>query len=298
MDPRALACGVVAAALSVPATVSGTVLPGVPSYYWYHGCSPTSGGMMVGYWDGLPGYENLFYGDASVETRAVRDMIASPNHIQDPLLQHPSDCIADFMQTDAAGYTDWADIGPGLEQYIEWDNPDTPVNESHEATVTTYQAFGGLSWELFKGQIDAGRPVLMNLYAYVEGEFLGHSVVGYGYQDDMFEISLLDGAGQVNLTVGGFTVQDTWGEGTSGSSWWGWDRDPCAPVEPVIDGQGHEWWPWLDMGLYPEDPMYEWFAYQAVTLDIIVPEPTTAALLAASCLVLIPRRVSRRRTDR
>ena len=31
-------------------------MSGVPDYYWYNGCSPTSGGTLVGYWDHQPGY--------------------------------------------------------------------------------------------------------------------------------------------------------------------------------------------------------------------------------------------------
>ncbi len=30
-------------------------LEDVPDYDWYHGCSPTSGGMVFGYWDNQPG---------------------------------------------------------------------------------------------------------------------------------------------------------------------------------------------------------------------------------------------------
>jgi hypothetical protein len=110
-------------------TASAAVISGVPEYLWYHGCAPTSAGMLVGYWDGRPGYGDLFYGDASVQTQAVSDMIASPQHLTDPYCRyHAANSVADFMRTDLAGYSDYADIGKGLQQYIEWDNPNTPMS--------------------------------------------------------------------------------------------------------------------------------------------------------------------------
>src|SRR5262249_45443900 len=58
------------------------LLPGCPAYDWYHGCSPTSAGMLMGYWD-LHGYGNLFdaQGWAQVsQTSFVEDQISSPAH--------------------------------------------------------------------------------------------------------------------------------------------------------------------------------------------------------------------------
>ena len=89
-------------------------ISGVPTYEWYYGCGPTTGGMLIGTWDGRPGYGNLFDGDASVETPATRAMIASDAHIVSgsengytygdwhnsasyPNHEANPDCIADFM---------------------------------------------------------------------------------------------------------------------------------------------------------------------------------------------------------
>jgi len=35
------------------------LIEGVPNYRWNYGCTPTCGGMIIGYWDNQPGYENL-----------------------------------------------------------------------------------------------------------------------------------------------------------------------------------------------------------------------------------------------
>ncbi len=41
-------------------SLGGTTLSGVPTYDWWYGCSPTSAGMMVGYYD-TKGYKGLSY---------------------------------------------------------------------------------------------------------------------------------------------------------------------------------------------------------------------------------------------
>ncbi len=287
--------GVVALTLA-PVSTMAAVLPGVPSYQWYYGCSPTSGAMIVGYWDGLPGYGDLFYGDASVETQAVRDMIASPEHISGS--PHAQNCVADFMGTGLNGTTAHSHIGPGLEAYIEWDDPNTPVNEAYEAERELHQSvlFGGdATWDLLKSEIDAGRPMLLNLGIRYEGKLLGHTVVGYGYQADMFEISLVGQDGPINLTVGGFAIRDTWAEGIEGATWCGWDG---SVVHPIIDEYGVEWWPWVDMVGGPHASYLEWYIYQGITLDITVPEPTTVALLAAPLPLLIMVQIRRGRPRR
>jgi len=263
----------------------GAVLPGVPAYLWYYGCTPTSAGMIVGYWDGLPGYENLFDGDASTETQATRDMIASPEHLADPDSSHHSaNCIADFMRTDLAGTTIYGNEAPGLAQYIAWDDPETAINESYEPVIETHDPWE-MDWALFTGEIDVGRPVMLNMVWWVsKDEWYGHTVVGYGYQDDLFEIS--------GMTVGGFAVRDTWPDGPEGAFWLDSDQNP---VEPIIDQDGVEWWPWLVLGDYlPYDSIPDWTIIQSFTVDIVVPEPTTVALLAGPVPMLVRRRKIRR----
>ena len=44
---------------SVTRLSSRKVISGVPEYRWNYGCAPTSGGMVVGYWDRKPEYSDL-----------------------------------------------------------------------------------------------------------------------------------------------------------------------------------------------------------------------------------------------
>jgi len=77
---------------------STITLMGVPEYQWFHGCSPTAGGMLFGYWDSKPGYGNLFDGDASTwwgnddGSTGTKRMVASQEFITGT--SHPLNCIA------------------------------------------------------------------------------------------------------------------------------------------------------------------------------------------------------------
>jgi hypothetical protein len=100
----------------------GVTLNNAPDYDWWHGCSPTSAGMMMGYYD-INGYGSLYYnnlvpgGPAELSTYGsgpyiAKDAIASSGHISDfysggygasgddvvpPF--HSFDSLADFMGT-------------------------------------------------------------------------------------------------------------------------------------------------------------------------------------------------------
>jgi len=109
----------------------GVSLEGTCDYDWWYGCSPTSGGMMLGYYD-RNGYNGLSYsnlvpgGVAETNTYPstpgrwdylAQYAIASPGHVydfygggggaygDDRPQSRPSNCLADFMGTsqDAAG---------------------------------------------------------------------------------------------------------------------------------------------------------------------------------------------------
>ena len=91
-----------------------------PNYDWWYGCSPTSAGMMVGYYD-RSGYGGLQYPDlvpggvAEANTfgapgALVNGVIASAQHIADyypggygasgdDVGTHSPNCLADFMET-------------------------------------------------------------------------------------------------------------------------------------------------------------------------------------------------------
>jgi hypothetical protein len=110
-------------------TQQAGVLPNAPDYDWWYGCSPTSAGMMMGYYD-INGYNGLYYpnlvpgGTAELSTYPTtgtyiaNDAIASVGHYTafyndsdgdsdpymdsgDDLARDPSafNCLADFMGT-------------------------------------------------------------------------------------------------------------------------------------------------------------------------------------------------------
>lgn len=106
----------------------GSSLPDESTYSWWFGCSPTSAGMLLSWYD-RNGYSNFVPGgEAELDTfgnvdALVNDIIASPGHIADFYSDgynlggddvaapwHDFDCLADFMGTsqDAYGNTNGA----------------------------------------------------------------------------------------------------------------------------------------------------------------------------------------------
>jgi hypothetical protein len=111
--------------------IQGTTLPNTSDYDWWYGCSPTSAGMMAGYYDrnGYGGlyYDNLVPGGVS-ETSTfpstegswnylAQYAIASQGHVADfygggygatgddvSPPWHSFDCLADFMGTSQDAY--------------------------------------------------------------------------------------------------------------------------------------------------------------------------------------------------
>ena len=272
-------------------------LSGVPMYTWWNGCSPTAGGMMVGYWDtNKAGYDTLFEGDSSFfwgaadGSTGTKSMIAGKAHnAAKTWMGHPADSLADFMHT-VDGGTSTSGIVSGLEGYVEWDNPATATDESwpadplaashYDASVDLmrgpYYAGGTFGYDDFKAEIDAGRPMLLNLKTfYSTTDWVGHSVVGYGYQADMFQLEWAVPGPNPIVTVGGFAVMDTWDNGTAQSFWRG---DDGSTVYSYIDGDGVEWWPFLDYRRSSFKYYFDWMVVEGIALDIqydMIPEPTT-----------------------
>ncbi len=285
----------------------------VPSYYWYYGCSPTSGAMLVGYWDSKPGYQNLFASDASMENAATRAMIASQAHITAgaehgytygdwhnspsyPDHENNPDCIADFMHT-VNMESRQADIASGLKAYVEWDNPATAVNESYEATAANIDDpfFGGsFAYSSLKAEINADRPVLLDVYTYHISQWYGHSIVCFGYQDSMFTV--YPAGGSSNIVVPGIAVEDTWQNGTGMSEWLmdtNGDNTPDSYYNSYIDPSGIEWWPYYtfsDTAGFTYTSYWDWAFGDAVTLDIAVPEPATILLFFLGSFTLLRKR--------
>lgn len=228
---------------------SEVVISGVPAYIWRHGCGPTAVGMVVGYYDGL-GFDDLVPGDASTQTDAVDQMIASggdssaPNppgseqhyedyaypqdyypgslledaYLTDGRTPHADDSLADFMDTSKSerdNYYGWSwsnDIAPSFENYVLAQNP------AYITATRTYFMGFSLTWELLQNEIDAGRPMVFLVDSSGDGS-TDHFVTVVGYRDT--------GTRQ-------YAVWDTWfstlrwedflpiASGTSWGVWGGW----------------------------------------------------------------------------
>jgi hypothetical protein len=241
-------------------------------------------------------------------------MIASPEHVADYWGEpdpnpggHADNCVADFMGTSRDplpnGSTYLSNIALGLESFANWDNPDTATNEAYHADswidyVGLYS--GSFTWEAYKEEIDAGKPMLLSLLEYHGGStWYGHSVVGYGYEDNMFDLKICDGVGYKDVTVGGFAVWDTWGTSSSQSSWldWNWNI-----IDSYYDPDtGIEWWPFLDMTLTNScslnSSLWDWEVRGGVYFHPgdPIPEPTTIILMSCGLFGLLGGAIRQRR---
>lgn len=181
---------------------------GVPGYLWRHGCGPTSVGMVIGHHDNLS-FDDLFEGDATSQTEAVNQGIASqedqqdPKHYEDysqtidsgessPLPdkseppqgdEHTSDCIADFMQTSWSavdnfyGWSWSSDIHPSFNNYVEL------RNSTYSHSVNFYKMGSTLNWEVLTNEIDHNRPMVFLVDSNGDG-WTDHFVTVVGYRTE------------------------------------------------------------------------------------------------------------------
>jgi len=192
------------------------VIPGVPNYVWHHGCAPTAVGMIIGYYDGQ-GYGDLIPGEASLQTVAVNQTIASDGsvrnyqHFEDycipfdadatepipdqsqlapPSQRHPDNSIADFMQTSWSknkltyGASLFEMIGIGFADFVK-----SRYSSLHptfryydlEANLDFINPYSLEVWNNVKSEIDHGRPLVFCLKNRASGE--GHAVPVFGYRE-------------------------------------------------------------------------------------------------------------------
>ncbi len=149
-----------------PGGAGVAVLAGVPSYTWYHGCGPTSLGMMLGYWDAR-GFPELIPGANDWETNrpAIEEAIASPGHIRDyvPMPDrtptpddpyHADDCIADFCGASRDPLKPgWSYYGRQDDGLCGW------ALHCGYASTSRQLRFWELLWEQLVAAVDAGEPV-------------------------------------------------------------------------------------------------------------------------------------------
>ncbi|MDQ7092434.1 C39 family peptidase [Desulfosporosinus sp. PR] len=130
-------------------TVIEKVISGVPQYLWYRGCSPTSAGMVLGYWSSH-GYPNLHTGNTLI------------------------DQLANAMNTTSKGATNTSDIPSGIEAVARSAGYGLTIHSSNDSYGRDYS-----TWSDWKYQIDIGKPLLANM----EGatKYSDHTVAGVGY---------------------------------------------------------------------------------------------------------------------
>jgi len=187
-----------------PATTDNTTLiDGVPAYEWYHGCGPTAGGMILGYWDAR-GFDDLIPGSNDWDTNrdAIQNMIASQGHVDDYALYdgvddsshaqpypdlsehgmglpHRSDCLADCMRTSQSrfgmkyGWSTWDNMSGGLVDYARLCGYDSEM---------TQKDFAWGLWDALVAAIDAGEPAELLVDTDANGA-TDHFVTAIGYDD-------------------------------------------------------------------------------------------------------------------
>lgn len=231
----------VAGARDVVAAAGEVLLAGVPAYRWHDGCAPTSAGMLLGYYD-AHGFPGLIEGDASTQTAAADQAIASHGsfadrrHYEDyalplegvsgsPILEdrseapagdeHPDDSLADFMKTSrsslglAYGWSFTSYAGCAVQDYVAAVDPSVAVTYS-DVSIYGTGAYK-LSFASLQAEIDAGRPLVLFVDSSGDG-VVDHAVLAFGYRE-----------------TGGFpeyACRDTWSTGVRWSAF----REPTAGV--------------------------------------------------------------------
>lgn len=313
LGARGIAAMVVSALILLPASHSfgvversGTVLIGgkevayhqqggqlsnTCNYAWWHGCSPTSAGMMMGHYDrngynSVP-YDNLVPGGAAEQNTfgtpgaLVNGIIASPGHISDFYSGgygasgddvsppgHGFNCLADFMATsqDSAGNTNGS-----TKFYYFVDN--SPLYESDIYSGGPYETSGmyGIGEYLEYAGYDAS--VLYNQYIF------GYGSIAAGFTLAQYQAEINAGR-PVMIHVEGHSM---FGYGYSESSneiyvFDTWDTD--------TDGQNPGTMLWGDAYPYGTGSL----EHYGVTVLTPIPEPGTVLLLGLGALAFMRKR--------
>ena len=175
------------------------VIADVPKYLWHHGCGPTAAGMVLGYWD-MHGYPNLIDGNSSTQTSAVNQAIASTQHYNDyskPIDDwntgvladksslggaHKNNSIADWMRTSWSidgmcyGWAYASNMDDAIDSYADW--------KGYSNFTATNEIWGDFTWEDFKTEIDAGRPMVFLVDTDANGS-TDHFIPAIGYDDSL-----------------------------------------------------------------------------------------------------------------
>jgi hypothetical protein len=285
--------------LSAVMTVRGAILPDGLAFYeqgsvtlsdpgdyaWWHGCSPTAAGMIMGHYD-VSGYNGQSYsnlvpgGNAENNTYGVgpylaNNAIASSGHISDfysgPINAsgddvappfHSFNCLADFMGTsqdscgNANGWTTFWTFTNGAP-FTESDAVNIGVaNKDGMYGIGEYLEYAGYDAAVLYTQLiySSSAPLGFTFAQYMAEinagrpviiQVEGHSMYGYGYE----------------ATSNTVLLHDTWTLGQHSMTWGG--------SYPYGSSQLQQW------GVVALTP---------------IPEPATICLLSLGALSLIRRK--------
>ena len=255
----------VAVAVPEPNPAAGVnVLTNVPAFTWCYGCSATSAGMVMGYYDNQ-GYEDMYTGPTNggvcpmnnelywghtvwpsvtcgecplVATHIGKDGRIVRGHVEDYWIDygHPGpdpyivngwtehthgDCTGDYMgtnqsdvgnsdgsttfyyYTNGAALCDYTGAEPGnrdgchgMRLFVE-SRGYTVVANCSQYIMGYNGNTQGFTFDNFKAEIDAGRPVLIQVS--------GHTMVGFGY----------------NTSGNTIHIHDTWDNSDHTMTWGG-----------------------------------------------------------------------------
>lgn len=188
------------ASLVTEVSSSIRIIKDAVEYTWQVGCTPTAVSMVIGYWD-RHGYDNLIIGDSSTYSDAVKNAIASTGHYADYYTgtavdasqtggTHSDDSIADFLHTSRSafglddGITFYGFQGVGVHGFANY--------RGYDNFETTGKAWGGFTFSNMTTEIDAGRPVLLDVDSTADG-VNDHSIAVFGYNSSTQQLLVHDG---------------------------------------------------------------------------------------------------------
>ena len=159
----------------------------MPYLDWMYGCSPTSGGMILGYWDNYSQYSSNDYGNLS---KYHFQRTYTPGGT-DYNVSTAQQWCSTYMNTDLSdGNTSEGNIGPGMTGAANSANCGS-YNFSQWTSASYATGTNTTKLNLFKGEVDNNRPSITSIP--------GHSVACVGY----------DIVGANTFMV----VHNTWNEG-------------------------------------------------------------------------------------
>lgn len=234
-----------AGATKIVAHHQGAILANAPDYDWWYGCSPTSAGMMMGYYD-INGYDGLTYdnlvpgGTAELSSYGIpgalaNSVIASSGHIADfysggymasgddvtpPF--HSFNSLADFMGTsqdsvsNSNGSTTFWTWNDGAKFTAQDAVDNGLMDRSGMYGITEYLDYAGYGYDVAYNQYTDNIGLT---YGFTFDDYraeidasrvvmlhvVGHSMFGYGYD------------GTTNTVY----LHDTWNEGQHSMTWGG-----------------------------------------------------------------------------